>query len=69
MHLDYTPEQQRLRTELRAYFAELVPDHAYSRYDDPAAPPRSASTARRSDGSARTAGSGSAGPRSSAGAD
>ncbi|MFI6464134.1 acyl-CoA dehydrogenase family protein [Streptomyces sp. NPDC050538] len=40
MHLEYTPEQQRLRTELRAYFAELVPDHAYSRYDDPAAQKR-----------------------------
>ncbi|WKX73666.1 acyl-CoA dehydrogenase family protein [Streptomyces sp. XD-27] len=26
MHLAYTPEQQRLRAELRAYFAELVPD-------------------------------------------
>ncbi|GAU67386.1 putative acyl-CoA dehydrogenase [Streptomyces sp. NBRC 110611] len=25
MHLDYTPEQLRLRAELRAYFAELVP--------------------------------------------
>ncbi|MFM9373429.1 acyl-CoA dehydrogenase family protein [Streptomyces sp. Da 82-17] len=36
MHLEYTPEQQRLRTELRAYFAELVPDHAYARYEDPA---------------------------------
>lgn len=28
MHLEYTPEQQRLRAELRAYFAELVPDRA-----------------------------------------
>ncbi|MET8944357.1 acyl-CoA dehydrogenase family protein [Streptomyces sp. NPDC004542] len=37
MHLDHTPEQQRLRTELRAYFAELVPDNAYARYADPAA--------------------------------
>ncbi|MFF5439015.1 acyl-CoA dehydrogenase family protein [Streptomyces achromogenes] len=36
MHLDHTPEQQRLRTELRAYFAELVPDNAYARYTDPA---------------------------------
>ncbi|MEU7410379.1 acyl-CoA dehydrogenase family protein [Streptomyces sp. NPDC042638] len=36
MHLDHTPEQQRLRTELRAYFAELVPDNAYARYADPA---------------------------------
>ncbi|MBT2366051.1 acyl-CoA dehydrogenase family protein [Streptomyces sp. ISL-10] len=30
MHLRYTPEQQQLRAELRTYFAELVPDHAYS---------------------------------------
>ena len=30
MHLDHTPEQQRLRTELRAYFADLVPDNAYA---------------------------------------
>ncbi|GAA4309537.1 acyl-CoA dehydrogenase [Streptomyces venetus] len=36
MHLEYTPEQQRLRAELRAYFAELVPDHAYARHGDPA---------------------------------
>ncbi|MFI9756919.1 acyl-CoA dehydrogenase family protein [Streptomyces sp. NPDC051963] len=36
MHLDYTPEQQRLRTELRAYFAELVPQHAQARFADPA---------------------------------
>ncbi|WP_240483429.1 acyl-CoA dehydrogenase family protein, partial [Streptomyces pathocidini] len=36
MHLEYTPGQQRLRTELRAYFTELVPDNAYSRYTDPA---------------------------------
>ncbi|MEU9227795.1 acyl-CoA dehydrogenase family protein [Streptomyces massasporeus] len=36
MHLEYTPEQQRLRTELRSYFAELVPDHAYARHGDPA---------------------------------
>ncbi|WP_310723843.1 acyl-CoA dehydrogenase family protein [Streptomyces sp. N2A] len=28
MHLEYTPEQQQLRAELRTYFAELVPDHA-----------------------------------------
>ncbi|GGJ30629.1 acyl-CoA dehydrogenase family protein [Streptomyces brasiliensis] len=40
MHLDHTPEQQRLRTELRAYFAELVPDNAYARYADPAAQKR-----------------------------
>ncbi|MEV6027768.1 acyl-CoA dehydrogenase family protein [Streptomyces sp. NPDC052036] len=36
MHLDYTPEQQRLRTELRGYFAELVPHNAYARHGDPA---------------------------------
>ncbi|MBO7937468.1 MULTISPECIES: acyl-CoA dehydrogenase family protein [Streptomyces] len=35
MHLDHTPEQQRLRAELRAYFAELVPDNAYARHADP----------------------------------
>ena len=40
MHLEYTPEQQRLRTELRAYFAELVPDNVYARYGDPAAQKR-----------------------------
>ncbi|OYP19514.1 acyl-CoA dehydrogenase [Streptomyces sp. FBKL.4005] len=40
MHLDHTPEQQRLRAELRAYFAALVPDHAYARYADPAAQKR-----------------------------
>lgn len=28
MHLEYTPEQQQLRAELRTYFADLVPDHA-----------------------------------------
>ncbi|MFI9769020.1 acyl-CoA dehydrogenase family protein [Streptomyces sp. NPDC052415] len=37
MHLDHTPEQQRLRTDLRAYFAELVPDTAHARHADPAA--------------------------------
>lgn len=37
MHLEYTPEQQRLRAELRDYFAGLVPDNAYARHDDPAA--------------------------------
>ncbi|MFJ8668698.1 acyl-CoA dehydrogenase family protein [Streptomyces sp. NPDC093600] len=33
MHLEYTPAQHRLRAELRAYFAELVPDdvHAFPR--------------------------------------
>ncbi|UUU36264.1 acyl-CoA dehydrogenase family protein [Streptomyces sp. CA-210063] len=40
MHLEYTPEQQRLRTELRAYFAELVPEGAYTRHADPAAQKR-----------------------------
>jgi alkylation response protein AidB-like acyl-CoA dehydrogenase len=40
VHLDHTPEQQRLRSELRAYFAELVPDNAYARYGDPAAQKR-----------------------------
>ncbi|MFF3517867.1 acyl-CoA dehydrogenase family protein [Streptomyces sp. NPDC002573] len=40
MHLDYTPEQQRLRTELRGYFAELVPNNAYARHGDPAAQKR-----------------------------
>ncbi|MFJ5533065.1 acyl-CoA dehydrogenase family protein [Streptomyces sp. NPDC093261] len=40
MHLDYTPEQQRLRTELRGYFAELVPHNAYARHGDPAAQKR-----------------------------
>ncbi|WP_371673339.1 acyl-CoA dehydrogenase family protein [Streptomyces sp. NBC_00289] len=44
MHLEYTPEQLALRTELRAYFADLVPDHSstrYSaRYSDPAAQKR-----------------------------
>ncbi|MFE6280924.1 acyl-CoA dehydrogenase family protein [Streptomyces sp. NPDC057877] len=37
MHLDHTPEQRRLRAELRAYFAELVPDTATTRHTDPAA--------------------------------
>ncbi|MVO88095.1 acyl-CoA dehydrogenase [Streptomyces sp. p1417] len=36
MHLAYTPEQQRLRAELRTYFAGLVPDHAYTRHAEPA---------------------------------
>ncbi|MEU4213535.1 acyl-CoA dehydrogenase family protein [Streptomyces sp. NPDC026206] len=36
MDLQYTPEQQRLRNELRAYFADLVPDDAYTRHADPA---------------------------------
>ncbi|MCD9145963.1 acyl-CoA dehydrogenase family protein [Streptomyces albireticuli] len=35
MDLEYTPAQRRFRAELRAYFAELVPDHAYARHFDP----------------------------------
>ncbi|MEU0027191.1 acyl-CoA dehydrogenase family protein [Streptomyces sp. NPDC006335] len=34
MHLDHTPEQRRLRTELRTYFADLVPDNAHARFTD-----------------------------------
>lgn len=67
MHLEYTPEQQRLRAELRAYFAELVPDHAYARHTDPATQKRFyRDTVRRlgADGWL-----GWAGPRSTAGAD
>ncbi|MFB7918463.1 acyl-CoA dehydrogenase family protein [Streptomyces sp. NPDC056061] len=37
MHLEYTPEQQQLRAELREYFAALIPDDASVRYADPAA--------------------------------
>ncbi|KQX49919.1 MULTISPECIES: acyl-CoA dehydrogenase family protein [unclassified Streptomyces] len=40
MHLEYTPAQNSLRAELRAYFAELVPDDVHSRYADPAAQKR-----------------------------
>lgn len=40
MHLEYSPEQQRLRTELRDYFAKLVPDLAQTRFTDPAAQKR-----------------------------
>lgn len=40
MHLDHTPEQQRLRSELRTYFADLVPAGAHARYADPAAQKR-----------------------------
>ncbi|MFS4095482.1 acyl-CoA dehydrogenase family protein [Streptomyces sp. AF1A] len=40
MHLDHTPEQQRLRAGLRAYFAGLVPDNAYARHADAAAQKR-----------------------------
>ncbi|MFB1042261.1 acyl-CoA dehydrogenase family protein [Streptomyces chrestomyceticus] len=32
MHLEYTPAQQRLRSELREYFAALTPDNAYARF-------------------------------------
>ncbi|MEU7147897.1 acyl-CoA dehydrogenase family protein [Streptomyces sp. NPDC045470] len=32
MHLEYTPEQQRLRSELREYFAALTPDNAHARF-------------------------------------
>lgn len=39
MHLEYTPEQQRLRAELREYFAALVPDDAYTRFRGPDGPP------------------------------
>lgn len=35
MHLEYTPEQQRLRNELRDYFAELTPDLARTRAQNP----------------------------------
>ncbi|MFJ3496408.1 acyl-CoA dehydrogenase family protein [Streptomyces sp. NPDC086091] len=40
MHLDHPPEQLRLRTELRAYFAASVPDNAYARHTDPVAAKR-----------------------------
>lgn len=40
MHLEYTPEQQQLRTELRTYFARLVPEDAAARYAAPAAQKR-----------------------------
>ncbi|MEV4941695.1 acyl-CoA dehydrogenase family protein [Streptomyces zaomyceticus] len=36
MHLEYTPAQNSLRAELRAYFAELVPEDVHTRYADPA---------------------------------
>jgi alkylation response protein AidB-like acyl-CoA dehydrogenase len=35
VHLDHTPEQQRLRAELRAYFADLMPPEAHGRLNDP----------------------------------
>lgn len=34
MHLEYTPEQLRLRTELRTYFAQLVPQDANARHGE-----------------------------------
>lgn len=37
MHLEYTPEQQQLPTELRGYFTGFVPDDVHARYADPAA--------------------------------
>ncbi|NUK20303.1 acyl-CoA dehydrogenase family protein, partial [Streptomyces lunaelactis] len=40
MHLEYTPEQQQLRAELRTYFTDLVPDNVYARYADPGAQKR-----------------------------
>ncbi|MFF8840665.1 acyl-CoA dehydrogenase family protein [Streptomyces sp. NPDC015130] len=40
MHLEYTPAQNSLRAELRAYFSALVPDDVQTRYDDPAAQKR-----------------------------
>ncbi|MFE0698800.1 acyl-CoA dehydrogenase family protein [Streptomyces sp. NPDC058872] len=40
MHLEYTPAQNGLRAELRAYFAGLAPDDAHGRYADPAAQKR-----------------------------
>ncbi|MFI5804716.1 acyl-CoA dehydrogenase family protein [Streptomyces sp. NPDC051561] len=40
MHLEYTPEQQQLRAELRSYFADLIPDDATARHTDPAAQKR-----------------------------
>ncbi|MDK0517866.1 acyl-CoA dehydrogenase family protein [Streptomyces sp. ML-6] len=35
MHLEYTPEQQQLRAELRTYFADLVPPDAHTRHAAP----------------------------------
>jgi 3-oxocholest-4-en-26-oyl-CoA dehydrogenase alpha subunit len=40
VHLEYTPEQQRLRSELRDYFAELTPDLHHTRFTEPAAQKR-----------------------------
>ncbi|WP_037582437.1 acyl-CoA dehydrogenase family protein [Phaeacidiphilus oryzae] len=35
MDLDYTPEQNRLRSEVREYFAEIMPEDAHGRLNDP----------------------------------
>ncbi|MFB6501278.1 acyl-CoA dehydrogenase family protein [Streptomyces sp. NPDC002466] len=35
MHLEYTPEQQQLRAELRTYFANLIPGDAHARHAAP----------------------------------
>ncbi|MGK5632360.1 acyl-CoA dehydrogenase family protein [Streptomyces sp. URMC 123] len=40
MHLDHTPAQRRLRSELRAYFAELAPESARPHHTDIAAQKR-----------------------------
>ncbi|MHB9864133.1 acyl-CoA dehydrogenase family protein [Streptomyces sp. YIM S03343] len=40
MHLDHTPEQHRLRAELRAYFAELVPPGSHAEHTEPGAQKR-----------------------------
>ncbi|MFG3256289.1 acyl-CoA dehydrogenase family protein [Streptomyces sp. NPDC048172] len=40
MYLDYTEGQRRLRAELRAYFADLVPEDAHARFSEPAAQKR-----------------------------
>jgi 3-oxocholest-4-en-26-oyl-CoA dehydrogenase alpha subunit len=40
VHLEYTPEQQRLRSELRDYFAELKPDFERTGFTDPGAQKR-----------------------------
>lgn len=65
MHLGHTPEQQRLRTGLRACAAGLVPDRVHARRDDPAA---GKPFGTRSAGPAPTAGPAPARPRGPAGA-
>ncbi|MEU8519905.1 acyl-CoA dehydrogenase family protein [Streptomyces sp. NBC_01216] len=40
MHLEYTHAQRRLRADLRAYFAALVPEDVHARYAEPAAQKR-----------------------------